>query len=308
MDTKICPRCGMELPLNNFYTYNSGKQAGKSMSYCKSCHKLSVLEWSHKTGIRRPRDVWAASRRNGVERVCEQCGKRFIARHRQVLLGQGKFCSKQCAGYAAREMVERKCKFCGKVFQIVPAQVERGRGTYCSRRCQGDDLLKRVQSNCPQCGKEIEAIPSRFKNGGKAFCSRACYEESIRGAGSRNWRGGSSFEPYCPKFNNKLKAYIRHKFNYRCVICGNIETTTRKDTNCTLNLAIHHVDYNKLQGCQGRTWALVPMCHRDHAKTNGDRWYWFALLINYWAVVPDVTLRAFPFCSLTLDLKYAGIG
>lgn len=277
------------------------------MSYCKTCHTKSVRDWSHETGIRRPRAEWAASRRNGVKKACEQCGKTFVARHQQVVLGQGRFCSHKCAGLAAREPVERICKFCGKSFFTVPAMIKRGRGTYCSRRCQGDDLTQRVQSHCPRCGKEIWVIPSMLIDG-KKFCSRECYAKSISGVDSLNWRGGVSFEPYCPKFNNKLKHYIRHKFNHKCVICGNSETSIRIDTNRKLSLAVHHVDYNKLQGCQGKTWALVPTCHKDHAKTNGDRWYWFALLINYWGVAPDTTLRTFPFCNLTLELEYPGIG
>lgn len=271
------------------------------MGYCKSCHTKSVMERSYRLGLRRPREEYLATRRNGIERVCEQCGKTFTARNKQVQLGHGKYCSHKCQGLAARKPVERICKFCGKSFFTVPAEVKNGRGTYCSRRCQGDDLNMHQQHQCLQCGKEFQGLPS------DKFCSHACYSKSICGTGSHNWRGGSSFEPYCPKFNNKLKHYIRHKFNHKCVICGNFETSVRADTNKKLSLAVHHVDYNKLQGCQGKTWALVPTCHKDHAKTNGDRWYWFALLINYWAVMPDITLRAFPFCSLTLELKYPGI-
>lgn len=98
-----------------------------------------------------------------------------------------------------------------------------------------------------------------------------------------NWRGGKSFEPYCYKFNNKFKEYIRDKFNRRCFICGVSEKCNEKELN------VHHIDYNKTSICNGKSWSFVPLCNKCHGKTNFNRWYWFNLLVSYW--INDNTLN-----------------
>lgn len=90
-----------------------------------------------------------------------------------------------------------------------------------------------------------------------------------------NWQGGISYRPYCYKFNDKLKEYIRDQFGHTCFICGKSEKNNNK------KLSVHHVDYNKMQGCNNK-WLLVPVCNSCNVKANYDRWYWFNLLVNYW--------------------------
>lgn len=96
------------------------------------------------------------------------------------------------------------------------------------------------------------------------------------------WNGGSSYSPYCSAFTNALKEQIRDEYGRRCFMCSVPEV------ECSRKLHIHHVDYNKSQGC-GHRWSLIPLCASCHAKTNFDRWYWFALLNNYWLdkYIPD---------------------
>lgn len=99
------------------------------------------------------------------------------------------------------------------------------------------------------------------------------------GYNNPNWKGGVSFEQYCPKFNKHLKEEIREKFGRTCFICGKHEGHEL--------LSVHHVDYNKGQGC-GSKWALVPLCRSCHAKTSHNRWHWFGLLGNYWAMNSEI--------------------
>lgn len=86
------------------------------------------------------------------------------------------------------------------------------------------------------------------------------------------WKGGISFEPYCPKFNNRLKEEIRNKYGRKCLLCGAPENGRRLD--------IHHVDYDKQQGCNGKKWELVPLCLPCHSKTNNSREYWNNIIRN----------------------------
>jgi hypothetical protein len=103
-----------------------------------------------------------------------------------------------------------------------------------------------------------------------------------RGSDNPQWRGGTSFEPYCFKFNREFKEKIRGKFNHRCFICGGTEDVRKHH--------VHHIDYNKNSICNGKEWAFVPLCIRHHAKSNKDRWRWFNLLINYWAANPEINI------------------
>lgn len=95
------------------------------------------------------------------------------------------------------------------------------------------------------------------------------------GPKSSTWRGGISFKPYCIKFNKYIKEHVRNAFNRCCILCGKNEFSNGK------KLDVHHVDYNKGQGC-GQRWCLVPLCHKCHTKTNHYRHHYFNLLQNYW--------------------------
>jgi len=125
---------------------------------------------------------------------------------------------------------------------------------------------------CAHCGKHAK----RYIKPGSAgkFCSRACWLAWQVGPNADAWRGGVSFAPYCPKFNAALKEEVRSHFGRRCFLSGE-EENGRK-------LAVHHCDYLKSQGCQGQRWSLLPLSINWHAKTNVNRWYWFALLRDYW--------------------------
>ena len=68
------------------------------------------------------------------------------------------------------------------------------------------------------------------------FLSKA---HELKGKLSPNWRGGISFEPYCYKFNKKLKSEIRERDGFVCAECEMSEEEI-KETLC-----VHHIDYDK---------------------------------------------------------------
>lgn len=107
----------------------------------------------------------------------------------------------------------------------------------------------------------------------------------FRGPESPHWRGGVSYLPYCHAFTEELKEQIREKFNRKCVVCGGLE---KDNCNGRLKLICHHTDYNKMQGCGKRPWALVAVCHKCNSRANYNRWWWFSLLYNHWAMNPDI--------------------
>jgi hypothetical protein len=99
--------------------------------------------------------------------------------------------------------------------------------------------------------------------------------DAHRGALSSTWKGGISFEPYCPKFTKEFKERVRAFFDHKCVECG----TPQNDKK----LSVHHVNFNKQSCCDDSLPLFVPLCRKCHTKTNYNRifWkYWFTEMIN----------------------------
>jgi len=84
----------------------------------------------------------------------------------------------------------------------------------------------------------------------------------LTGEKSPRWKGGTSYLPYCPKFNEKLKAKIRQRDNYTCQLCGVKENGRR--------LSVHHIHYDK-PNCDPD---LIVLCCSCNFKVNDNRYYW----------------------------------
>jgi hypothetical protein len=95
----------------------------------------------------------------------------------------------------------------------------------------------------------------------------------MSGEKSNFWKGGISFEPYCPKFNSNLKKRVRAFFENNCIACGKTAKENGK------NLDVHHVEYNKQACCDGKPVHFAALCHACHTKTtHGDRPRWEVML------------------------------
>ena len=120
-----------------------------------------------------------------------------------------------------------------------------------------ETLLKRSASLkgivFSECRKEKMSIAARKRIGPK----------------NHQWKGGVSFEPYCPLFNSDLRRRVRAFFKNRCVLCGKEEPA----------LCVHHVDYDKHVCCNGNPPLFVALCRSCHTRTNNDRKRW-ALFFN----------------------------
>lgn len=86
---------------------------------------------------------------------------------------------------------------------------------------------------------------------------------------------GSSFEPYCEKFNPEFKRRVRAFFENTCQMCGHVHVDGES------NMTVHHVNFRKDSCCAKDVVPLfVTVCTGDrgkrscHAKTNHDRDYW----------------------------------
>lgn len=119
-------------------------------------------------------------------------------------------------------------------------------------------LLKPMWSIiCLMC-KQEKKFPSGTRKG-QMFCCRKCYVEYKHLTAKKNRK------PYSKEFNDKLKAEIRDRDGYKCQICNIPEI------ECSTNLSVHHIDYDRLNAKKDN---LIALCNRCHLKTNRKREYW----------------------------------
>lgn len=85
------------------------------------------------------------------------------------------------------------------------------------------------------------------------------------GEKSAVWRGGASFEPYSPIFNNGLKESIRERDNHKCQECNIPQSEYIRI------LDIHHIDYIKKNTSPDN---LITLCRPCNSKANKNRGYW----------------------------------
>ena len=89
------------------------------------------------------------------------------------------------------------------------------------------------------------------------------------------WEGGKSFELYGLNFNKEFKKLIKQRDNYCCTLCNLMEADAKQLYK--RGLAIHHIDYDKLnsfpQNC-------ISLCTRCHALTNHNQNHWKSFCQN----------------------------
>lgn len=85
---------------------------------------------------------------------------------------------------------------------------------------------------------------------------------SLMGENHPNWKGGKRYEPYCYKFNERLKERIRDRDNRTCQLCSVKENGVK--------LSVHHIHYDK-ENCDPD---LISLCKGCNSKVNSNRDYY----------------------------------
>ena len=184
----------------------------------------------------------------------------------------------------SRKKIIATCDDCGKA-RILFKHAYHARCNSCARKAERNPNFGKKGKNvtnwkggkvlriCKECGTEFPIAPSKVNRGRGKFCSRRCQgkwqSKHQRGENHPRWKNGASFEPYCSKFNNEFKEYIRDKFGRVCFLCPKTEEENGQ------RLSVHHVNYNKDCGCDGdETCQFVPLCIGCNAKVNFNREMW----------------------------------
>lgn len=130
---------------------------------------------------------------------------------------------------------------------------------------------------CENCKIEFKKYKCYIKRHQHNFCSNKCFGVYVSKlymgrkypdfSGNKNpaWKGGKSFEPYSPSFNQQLKDKIRVRDNFICQKCGIPEL------ECSRRLAIHHIDNDKKNNKESN---LISLCISCNVKVEKNREHW----------------------------------
>ena len=158
------------------------------------------------------------------------------------------------------------CDDCGKYRvlryycyrELCPSCCQKGKvGSFYGKHHSYESRKKMAKSQTGRCQSEVT----------KRKVSAA--QQGIR---YDDWESYACKSPYCPLFNNDCKESNRDKYGRRCFICGLPESENITKNGKHLKLAVHHVDMNKQQGCDGVRWKLVPICLKHHRKSHSVLW------------------------------------
>jgi predicted nucleic acid-binding Zn ribbon protein len=116
---------------------------------------------------------------------------------------------------------------------------------------------------------KICVICGSLFSGKEEFCSGACSIKYCDERGIWYQRVKLKLPPmYCKKFNQDLKERVRTYFENKCVLCGKTATENGR------SLSVHHVNYDKKAGCNGKKFSFVALCKSCHAKVHNDKSRW----------------------------------
>ena len=203
------------------------------------------------------------------DRTCEKCGKSFKVKSNLI---KGRFCSKICM-----DEWQRTCRWEDRVGEerAELIRVER-RKRFTKNNPNNDPNALRKKSESikaflkehPRTGKKNPFFGKRHtndfkKNSSNRRIGKRSYndeqfkrqrERTPKGENHPMWKGGISFEPYDPRWNRRFKQKIKERDGNRCVEC-------MRDGK----LAVHHIDYDKLNTIYRN---CITLCFSCHGKTN----------------------------------------
>jgi hypothetical protein len=166
----------------------------------------------------------------------------------------------------------KRCPYCSKkakkTIEEIRISFEKEGYTLLSKKYKNN--LTKLDYICP-LGHKHSMCWAHWE-GHKRRCP-TCAVINKCGPGAPNWKGGISYEPYCPIWKDKeYKQDIRNRDGNRC---SNPYCTSNKPNDLT----IHHIDYDK-KNCAPSN--LITVCRSCNSKANTDRgWHksWYKAIL-----------------------------
>jgi hypothetical protein len=159
----------------------------------------------------------------------------------------------------------RKAKFSGKNHPFFGKHHSEETKKKISDSENGKEIPESVRKKMSE-GHKNPSIETRNKISAALKLRKRSEKEMQRLKRGLRWKGGISFEPYCPKFTEHFKERVRAFFGYLCIGCGSPQIRERHH--------VHHVNFDKNSCCNETIPLFVPLCRSCHAKTNTNREYW----------------------------------
>lgn len=221
---------------------------------------------------------------NSKKLKCTYCRKIIMRPKCRIVRCKHNFCNRNCVNkyqkkywhgkshpaYSGKNKVVQ-CSYCKRYLRRSNWILKKYKNYFCDQRCKSKFQTKYLTNKvrCDYCNKFVIIPKSRFKmkNRQHNFCSIKCSEKFHIGPNHPTWYDGSSFEPYTPEFNDRLKCFIRDRDRHKCqnINCGIPEK------ECRTKLHIHHIDYNKLNSDPIN---LIALCNFCNVRANSGRDYW----------------------------------
>lgn len=236
--------------------------------------KYGAILWKCECDCGNTISVVGQSLRTGASKSCGCLQKELVSKKsKKNLIGKkyGKLTVIRRVGADKDRRVLWECRCeCGNMCVVSAKKLISGNTKSCGCLV-GRPQVTRI---CPVCGAKFKIKQAWIDRGWGIYCSTKCAGIGKRGDKNPLWKGGISFGKYCEKFNTSKKEEVREMYGRVCFICGKDEEENGR------KLDVHHVDYNKNQGCEGSRWKLVPLCKSCHAKTGNNRTAWNAILTH----------------------------
>ena len=216
---------------------------------------------------------------------CKYCGKPFDAPSYEVKIGRKKYCSRECANNAQRNL--KYCKNCGKSY-FNPKHTSHSE--YCSKECS--PKYNSIEKICPNCGKIIQVRVSSANR--YTYCSIECRKADTREfvcirCGKKFKRPGKQTAMYCSKlcvdppvivncltcgkeFRRSPSETTRRYCSYSCYHYG---SKTESSLEKTTREALTKIGINFIQEFQVGRYSLdfyFPN-HFIALEVDGDYWH-----------------------------------
>lgn len=251
--------------------YSTQGLSARKIAETMGCANGTVLSALSRHDIKKRGEKAKTKKGDGKEvKTCIACGDEFTS----FKSAERKFCSLSCSSTYSNNkrgsILNATCEHCGKLFHTRESELKRGGGKHCSEECYHS---AQIGSKRPLFAEKISVIMKKVWENDE-------YKKKMSGENNSNWRGGKSFEPYCPKFNEAFKESVREKFGRVCFLCPTTEEENGR------KLGVHHVNYNKDCLCDDSNCEFVPLCTTCHSKTNHNRKNWEQTIIEKLEAIP----------------------